>query len=147
MSEKKVAKRANRRKKKVPELDTSIVQAVPAMDFRDRVRAVAEIVHAAFGIDPESHPVCDTRDACRVVISLVISSLVNGGKAVTTEELTAMSKLLTEHRKLEIADKEVEGKYGAEVSKNGTSRNSTSGKLPGDLGRAVKDIYGTNLSE
>ncbi len=137
--------RVNRRKKKVSACDTQSVALSPGGDFRTRVQAVAAIVHAAFGIDPETHPVCDARDAYRVVISLIIEVLVTDGERVSTGELTVMSKLLAEHRRLDIAEMEAEGKYGKEVSHDDTSEEQSADTRPTGLGRAVKDIYGTNL--
>ena len=114
-----------------------------SIESRTRMQAVAAIVHAAFGMDPETHPLCDARDAYRVVISQIIETLVTDGERVSTEELTVMSKLLAEHRRLDIAEMEAAGKYGKEVSQDDTPKNGR----PNPLGRAVKGIYGTNLDD
>ncbi|MEE9296648.1 MAG: hypothetical protein V3W34_17020 [Phycisphaerae bacterium] len=117
------------------------------IDFRDRMRHIGGLVRESFGPRRGSDYASVTRDACRVVVSLIIETLSEATERISTAELAAVCKMLAEQRKLDIAQMEIERKYPKKPSGGNRSPASRRGPLPERFGQIVEEIYGTNISD
>ncbi len=115
--------------------------------FRDRMRHIGGLIRESFGPRRGSDSASVTRDACRVVVSLIIETLSEATEQISTEELAAVCKMLAEQRKLDIAQMEIERKYPKKPSGGNRSPTGRRGPLPERFGQIVEEIYGTNISE
>ncbi len=116
------------------------------VEFRDRMRQIGRLIRESFGRHRRTDPAVITRDAYRVVVSLIIDTLSQASEKVSTEELAAVSKMLAEQRKLDIAQLEIERKYPKPTAPARLS-NGRDGPLPDRFSHVVTEIYGTNKSD
>ena len=119
----------------------------PVAQFRDRVRNVGRIVRDAFGLDLQYTEACGAQDAYRVVIARIVETLINDDGEIATGQLATLSKVLAEQRRLDIAQLEVERRFPQEMPQRDTPATNGEKEMPPRVKTAVRDAYGTNLTE
>jgi hypothetical protein len=112
--------------------------------FRRRMKTVGRLLKQVFGMDGEETAAASIDDAYAVLSTMIIETLVKGNKTASLGEMAALSKVIAEQRSLDIKRMEAMRKLEKELSRGGDSGESLSEK---DLEGAVRDLYGTNLSE
>lgn len=148
-----VSTRRNRRTVKMPKRDTSTTKKTPpaspskqVRDFRRRMECVGDFVREVFGVEHLSDPELLNRDAYLIVVSSIISALIEDHQTLSTAELAALSKTLAEQRRLDISQLEIDRRFPAKVPQDDTLTVGPDRKLPQAFARVVEQIYGTNLS-
>ena len=109
-------------------------------DRRTRQAYVAEILQATFGDLAHCNPELWDRRAYLMLVGLVYERLAVGEEEISTEEVVALAKVLSESRRIALKANEA-GRAGDESGKN----NGRRGPLPNRFAEVVRQVYGTNF--
>ena len=109
-------------------------------DRRTRQAHVAEILQVTFGDLASCNPELWDRRAYLMLVGLVYERLAVGEEEISTEEVVALAKVLSESRRIALKANEAV-QAGDENGKN----NGRRGPLPNRFAEVVRQVYGTNF--
>jgi hypothetical protein len=105
--------------------------------LRERQESLKKILDRTFGPEGKKNPNLWEKRAYLMLVGLLYERLATNENEVSTEELTALSKMLAEQRRAEAQSRGSSEKEAQAVG--------AGGELPEDFGEVVKQIYGTNF--
>ena len=124
--------------------------------FRERMKAIGEIVDSTFGALATHQPDLWGHGAYLMLVGSVVACLAERHADLSTSELATLSKILTEQRSLTLKQAEADRKLADRQSKvkpehlsldaegNGDAKPR---KLPAHFGDVVRQIYGTSFQD
>lgn len=111
-------------------------------ELHRRWEAARRIVHQAVGTEDEHDPRIWERGLYQLWLWLVVERLVVRRDEIDVGELSVISKMLYDQRKLSLDEVKQRHKDGDGAQGNGAARST---QLPEHFGELVRQIYGTNF--
>jgi hypothetical protein len=111
-------------------------------DLHRRWEAARRIVHQAVGTEDEHDPRIWERGLYQLWLWLVVERLVVRRDEIDVGELSVISKMLYDQRKLSLDEAKQRQKTGDGAQGNGAAAST---QLPEHFGELVRQIYGTNF--
>jgi hypothetical protein len=116
-----------------------IVETVHPDELHRRWQAARLIVRAALGTEDQHDPRIWERGLYQLWLWLVVELLVLERDAVDLPQLSLVSKMLRDHRKLSLDEARRRPRFA------GDDGTRTTPQLPAHFGELVRQIYGTNF--
>jgi len=113
-------------------------------ELRDRWASARRVVQEAVGREDEHDPCIWERGVYQLWLWLVVERLVVRRDEIDVSELSVISKMLTDQRKLSLAEAKQHGQSANRKEGNGAARST---QLPPHFGEIVRQIYGTNFQD
>ena len=137
--------RSAKKKKAAPSTDdtNAVRSTADPNELRRRWENVRRIIRDAVGQNDEHNPQLWERGVYQLWLWLVVERLVVRGDEIDLDELSIISKMLHDQRKLSLE----ETKHQQKATENNGNGNGTikSTRLPEHFGELVRQIYGTNF--
>ncbi|MCP4248726.1 MAG: hypothetical protein GY778_16905 [bacterium] len=138
-----VKKRTTSRLQEPPEADAAAIAPTDAHELRRRWENARTVIREAVGRAEDHDPRIWERGVYQLWLWLVVERLVVRRDELDVSELSVISKMLHDQRKLSLDEAKQQAKSHDEQG-NGAA---PSARLPEHFGEIVRQIYGTNFQD